>query len=132
MHGVHAVARACVHSFLSAADFSLTSRERLHTTSQFQRVFDQAARASSEAFVLLSRENTLGYPRLGMVVAKRNARRAVDRNMVKRMVRESFRTCKAGLPASDYVVILRRPAGAAQRDTLRRQLTRLWQRCTKS
>ncbi|MDE0249862.1 MAG: ribonuclease P protein component [Gammaproteobacteria bacterium] len=125
-------ARACARSFLPAADFSFSYRERLHTARQFQRVFDRANRSGSKAFVLLSRENTVGYPRLGMVVAKRKARRAVDRNMVKRMIRESFRTHKAGLPASDYVVILKQPAGPAQRDILRKQLTGLWTRCTQS
>ena len=117
---------------MPAADFSFSYRERLHTARQFQRVFDRANRSGSQAFVLLSRENTVGYPRLGMVVAKRKARRAVDRNMVKRMIRESFRTHKAGLPASDYVVILKQPAGMAQRDILRKQLTGLWTRCTQS
>ena len=117
---------------MSAVDYSFTYRERLHTTSQFQRVFDRATRSGSESFVLLSRENAVGHPRLGMVVAKRRARRSVDRNMVKRMIRESFRTSKAGLPACDYVVILKQPVGAAQRDRLRQQLIRLWQRCTES
>ncbi len=73
----------------------------------------------------------MGYPRLGMVVAKRNARRAVDRNTIKRMIRESFRTRKAGLEASDYVVILKRPIGTVPRDSLRQQLTGLWEECSR-
>ncbi len=82
-------------------------------------------------FTLLRRENSMGYPRLGMVVAKRNARRAVDRNTVKRMIRESFRACKAGLEVCDYVVILKRPIGTVPRDSLRQQLTGLWKECTE-
>ena len=82
-------------------------------------------------FTLLRRENRMGYPRLGMVVAKRNARRAVDRNTVKRMIRESFRACKAGLEVCDYVVILKRPIGTVPRDSLRQQLTGLWEECTE-
>lgn len=82
-------------------------------------------------FTLLRRKNQVGFPRLGMVVAKRNARRAVDRNTVKRMIRESFRMRKAGLKASDYVVILKRPVGTEPRDRLRQQLTGLWEECTE-
>ena len=81
-------------------------------------------------FTLLARENTVGYPRLGMIVAKRNAKRAVDRNTVKRIIRESFRMNKAALSANDYVVILKRPVGTVARDRLRQQLTGLWERCT--
>lgn len=124
-------ARAWLRSFLSVGNFSFTYRERLHQARQFRRVFDRARRSSSTMFTLLSRQNTMGYPRLGMVVAKRNARRAVDRNTVKRMIRESFRSSKAGLAASDYVVILKRPIGTVPRDSLRQQLTGLWKECTE-
>ena len=132
MPGVHAAARACARSLLPAADLSFSYRERLHTARQFQRVFDRPNRSGSKTFVLLSRANTVGYPRLGMVVAKRKVRRSVDRNRVKRMIRESFRTHKHALPAEDYVVILRQPAGRIQQDILRQQLIGLWQRCTQS
>ena len=124
-------ARAWLRSFLSVGNFSFTYRERLHQARQFRRVFDRARRSRSSMFTLLRRENRMGYPRLGMVVAKRNARRAVDRNTVKRMIRESFRASKAGLEASDFVVILRRPIGTVQKESLRQQLTGLWKECTE-
>lgn len=124
-------ARAWLRSFLSAGNFSFTYRERLHQARQFKRVFSRARRSSSTMFTLLRRENRVGYPRLGMVVAKRNARRAVDRNAVKRMIRESFRMRKARLAASDYVVILKRPVGTVPGDRLRQQLTGLWEECTE-
>lgn len=46
--------------------------------------------------------------RLGLIVGKRQLSRAVDRNRVKRCVRESFRASRAGLPALDVVVRLAR------------------------
>ena len=55
-------------------------------------------RSSSEFFTILSRENAIGQPRLGIVVAKRHVKRAVDRNTIKRIIRESFRLAKAFLP----------------------------------
>lgn len=45
-------------------------------------------------------------PRLGLVVAKKLLKRAVDRNKVKRVVREQFRLQLAGLPALDLIVRL--------------------------
>lgn len=44
--------------------------------------------------------------RLGVVVGKKLLKRAVDRNRVKRIVREQFRCRRAGLPAYDLVVRL--------------------------
>lgn len=52
------------------------------------------------------RPNQVGHPRLGMIVAKRLLARAVDRNRVKRCVRESFRQVLLELPACDFVVRL--------------------------
>jgi len=43
---------------------------------------------------------------LGIVVAKRFLRRSVDRNLVRRMIREVFRKQHAELPARDLIVRL--------------------------
>ncbi len=56
--------------------------------------------------MVMAHPNAVGYPRLGMVVGKRLLPRAVDRNRVKRCVRESFRQVLAELPACDFVVRL--------------------------
>lgn len=44
--------------------------------------------------------------RLGLVIAKRYAPRAVTRNALKRVIREAFRARRLTLPARDYVVRL--------------------------
>ncbi len=44
--------------------------------------------------------------RLGLVVGKKQLKRAVDRNRVKRIVRELFRLRREALPACDLVVRL--------------------------
>ena len=56
--------------------------------------------------MVMVRPNQVGHPRLGMIVAKRLLARAVDRNRVKRCVRESFRQVLPELPACDFVVRL--------------------------
>jgi ribonuclease P protein component len=56
--------------------------------------------------MVMARPNQVGHPRLGMVVAKRLLARAVDRNRVKRCMRESFRQVLQELPACDFVVRL--------------------------
>jgi ribonuclease P protein component len=58
--------------------------------------------------------------RLGLTVSKRMARRAVDRNLVKRVIREAFR--HASPPALDISVRLKRPLPARARGELARTL----------
>jgi ribonuclease P protein component len=60
--------------------------------------------------VLYTRPTELPHARLGVVVAKRFAPRAVTRNTIKRVTRELFRM--AALPALDCIVRLARPVNA--------------------
>ena len=49
--------------------------------------------------------------RLGLIIGKRAVRQAHERNTLKRVAREVFRTTREHLPALDVVVQLRGPAG---------------------
>ena len=48
--------------------------------------------------------NTLGYARLGIVVGKKTAKRAVDRNYMKRTLRELFRKEQVTIGAVDLLL----------------------------
>ena len=61
-------------------------------------------RLRSPPLRLLAKPNDKGFARLGVVAPKRALRRAVDRNRVKRRVRESFRLARSRLPPSDFVI----------------------------
>ncbi len=71
------------------------------------------------------RPNDLGTARLGVVVAKKLAKRANVRNLVKRIVRERFRTMRAALPPLDLVVRLHAPVGAATRAQINEDVVQL-------
>ena len=60
--------------------------------------------------------------RLGLIVAKKLAVRAVQRNLLKRLAREAFRQMRSELSANDLVLRLARPPGLRM-DT---QARRLW------
>ena len=94
---------------------------RLVSKADFDQVFVENQRAKTDYVMVMARPNQVGYPRLGMVIAKRLLARAVDRNRVKRCVRESFRQVLPDLPACDFVVrlIARPEAGDEARDLSR-------------
>jgi len=66
--------------------------------------------------------------RLGLAIAKKRARRAVDRNRLKRIVRESFRQHQAMLSGFDIIVMNRDSCVAASNADLTRSLLRLWKK----
>jgi len=59
---------------------------------------------SNAFFQVFARENGLGHARVGLVVGKKVAKRAVRRNYIKRTVREWFRLNQHQLGGMDYVV----------------------------
>ncbi len=60
-------------------------------------------------------------PDLGIAVAKKLAKRAVDRNRLKRMIREVVRTGAGVNQSSDLVIKLKKPIGRDTRGRLRKQ-----------
>lgn len=97
---------------------------RIVKTDEFSSVFRLRPVQRSAHFVLYVRANELSHARLGVVVAKRFAPRAVTRNTIKRITREIFRmSC---LPAIDCVVRLSAPVnsktGPATRTVLKTAL----------
>lgn len=110
--------------------FSFQRHQRLLTPADFKAVFDHTeGRVSHSAFLLLARQTQPGQPaRLGLVVSKKNLKRAVDRNSFKRIVRTRFRLAQEMLAGLD-IVVLARP-GSRDLDSLQlaAELDRYWER----
>ena len=85
---------------------------------------------------MIARPNGLGHARLGLAVGVRSAGNAVNRNRVKRVVREAFRHIHQELPAVDLVVNARPAAGKATNAEMTASVITLWnrirQRCEAS
>jgi ribonuclease P protein component len=112
--------------------FKYTKHQRLLNSKEFKEVFDDAPiRASHPQFLILARINQLGYARLGLVVAKKNARFAHQRNSIKRVARETFRQHQHQLPAVDAIVLSRKGADLVPKDQLTSIFTGLWKRISK-
>ncbi|MHC1725601.1 MAG: ribonuclease P protein component [Syntrophobacteraceae bacterium] len=88
--------------------FSFRPHERIRRSPDFQRVKRSGRRARSLHFGLNFIPNDLEHHRLGMVVQKRFWC-AAQRNRIKRVIREWFRSKKGQIPepARDIVLIAR-------------------------
>jgi ribonuclease P protein component len=80
-------------------------------------------RVTTPPFVALACPSPTGQARIGLIVGKRHCPRAVDRNRIKRMVRETFRVRRCRLPALDIVIQLVRTPGDLD---VRRALDEVW------
>jgi len=104
---------------------------RLLDKKQFDRVFSRALKVSDPNFLILMHHRTPSHnektewPRLGLIISKKVDKRAVGRNRIKRLVRESFR-CQKQLPACDFVVIGRPAASRGSNAELLNSLESLW------
>jgi ribonuclease P protein component len=86
------------------ATFSLSKQAKLLKTDDFSSVFNLRKRIANKHLVFRYRANALNRPRLGLVVSKKIAKLAVDRNYMKRVLREMFRLNQHNLPACDMIV----------------------------
>jgi ribonuclease P protein component len=111
---------------------SLPRQSRLCGTAEFSRVFAHAVISADASFKVLGRLAAQQNSRLGMAVSRTVDKRAVQRNRLKRVIRESFRTHYLSdsppRPAVDIVVLPRRPAATASNEQLFNQLSRHWLR----
>jgi ribonuclease P protein component len=100
---------------------------RLLTSNDFQRVFQAPIKSSDAFFTVLARSTSQNQPaRLGLAIARKQLKRAVDRNRVKRLVRECFRLQAPA--ALDYVVMTRHIVQQKTNAQLRASLARHFER----
>lgn len=100
---------------------------RLLSAADYQQVFRRHRRYANDAWLLLvHRKQGGGDARVGLAIAKKKARRSVDRSRLKRVVRESFRHQRSYLTGLDIVVMNTPLSASLPRSALRERLDALW------
>lgn len=119
-----------------ARAFGLPKARRLLTPAGYTRVFRHGCKRRDALFVVHAAPNALPHARLGLVVGRKAAARAVVRNHIRRQIRESFRHYHALVAGLDIVVLAQAGAASEPGSELRASLERHWQkireRCKKS
>lgn len=104
---------------------------RLIHAADFQNVFQTGTRYSNRLFTFFVKPSEHAYSRLGIAVAKKTVKLAVTRNLVKRIMRESFRAHQQVLDGTDIVIVFH---NRQQWDkvSLRCELDKQWLKLTSS
>ena len=115
-----------------ATDTGFSKAKRLLNAHAYSRVFEGPdARASHQNLLLLAKISAEPTHRLGLVIAKKNVRLAVQRNRIKRVAREFFRNLPAGDPPMDVVLLARRGIGQLDNAALSSILLQQWQKLVR-
>jgi ribonuclease P protein component len=96
--------RAVVPVTASAKRFGLGPRRRLRHKAQFERLLRQGERRTAAGYTFYFSRRASGEPRLGILISRKHAAQAVDRNRIKRCIREAFRLEQQQLGSIDLLV----------------------------
>ena len=106
----------------------LPREARLRRPGEFAALRSSSGRAGGRCFHLRYRRNELGCARLGLAISKRVSKRAVERNRIKRLVRETFSRVRHRLPSIDLMVMAREQAAGVAGAQLLAELDALWEK----
>jgi ribonuclease P protein component len=104
---------------------------RLLNKNQYDFVFQSAKRVGGHFFTVLYRKNMSEFPRMGLIVSKKTAKRAHDRNRFKRVMRQSFRVAQHSLPAVDIVILSRGKIEAVENPILFNNMEDVWRKISR-
>ena len=104
----------------------LSRRQKIIESARFKAVFERRISVHGQFFSVHVAGNSAGLPRLGIAVSRRVSKKAVERNRIKRQVRESFRLNREKLLGMDYVVVGKQRGENQDNVILRRELDGLW------
>ena len=118
------------HVWLLNSLFAFRRDQRL-IKPDFKALLDGGKRRVTPFFVYLARPNSLGKARLGMIITKKCLPLSVQRNAVKRIIRESFRLHQQLTQGWDVVIISRYRLPTAKTEDLNHSLERYWRELSK-
>jgi ribonuclease P protein component len=109
-------------------DEGLRKEERLRREADFEIIAQEGVKRHTKNFLIIARKNDQGFCRVGAVASKKVGK-AVERNRVKRLVREFFRRNKNNLsPSTDYVIVGKKGAQDLQYANVASELSALLKR----
>lgn len=115
-------------SFSQAVTDMKLSRQQYLRADDFKRVFDEATRIRGYQLTLLYRTNQQKHPRLGLAISVKHSGNAVNRNRLKRLIKEHFRLKQTAIDKLDLVFLSKSNAGKSSNAEIRSTLDYFWRK----
>ncbi len=107
--------------------FEFPRSVRLLSPGDFSQVFNNTEfKASNRYLLILATPNKNDVSRLGFVIAKKHVKHAVQRNRIKRIIRESFRLNQHKMANNDFVILARPGISDLENGEIREMIDGLW------
>jgi len=103
----------------------LPKQARLLSKADYNSVFSKSVKVSNALFLILIHKTSKIQPRLGLVISKKVDKRAVQRNRIKRITRESFRNYTFESNC-DFVILARPIVAKLSNKEVFNALNKLW------
>lgn len=104
---------------------------RLHSERDFKRILNQRNRVTGKDYTIRYAPNDQSFPRVAVVVSRKNVRLATVRNEAKRIVKEAFRLLQHELGSYDFIVQVQKSANEAIKSDLRQCIDELFEQFIK-
>ncbi|QCI25825.1 ribonuclease P protein component [Buchnera aphidicola] len=99
---------------------------RLLTTTDFKKVFNISKKNHHSIVIIFNIKNQFNYPRLGIIISKKVSKLSYQRNLIKRLVRESFRLSQHHLKKLDFIILIKPNILKLNRLEIKNFLNNLW------
>ena len=113
------------------ARLGFSKRSHLRKTDEISSVFDFRCRETGPFLSINARPNPQGQPRLAVMVARKISLLAVERNYMRRVLREAFRLQQHQIAALDIVARVTRKFDRSRARQVREEFTQHLSRLSK-
>ena len=109
----------------------MSPKRSISSKEGFSDIFDNPdQKHSTKNILILSKDNSLGFSRIGVAIRKKDNRLAVDRNNIKRKIKGSFLAKVLELPPRDFVVYVKCNMSGKEEE-LKKDLNKAWVKLTE-
>lgn len=108
--------------------FNFPKFHRLLKSKQFKIVFDGTHKIRNKYLLVFATKNNFDYPRLGLAISKKSVKLAVNRNRIKRIIRNEFRLHKNLLNGFDIIIVSKPLINDLANNELKEILVQEWKK----
>ncbi|WMY97455.1 MAG: ribonuclease P protein component [Arsenophonus sp.] len=107
--------------------FFYSKKFRLIYSKDFNHVLNRPIwKKNDKGLFIISRINSHCFPRLGLMISKKNVKKAHQRNTIKRLIREYFRLNYYRFQKMDFIVLVKIRFKIFDKKTFLKELRNLW------